>query len=36
LRAGVDERYGRIVVDGLGVQRLDEAQFVGHFGQVRH
>ena len=30
-----EERHGRIVVDGLGRERLDEAEFVGHFPQMR-
>ena len=33
-RAGVHERVGRIVVDGFGVQRADDAQLVGHAAQL--
>ena len=32
LRPGLEEGDGRIVVDGLGVQRADDAQVIGHLG----
>ena len=35
LGAGLEEGDGRVVVDRLGVHRLDEAQIVGHAGGVR-
>ena len=33
--AGVHEGVGRVVVDLLGVHRADDAQVVGHAGDVR-
>ena len=33
-RAGVHERVGRIVIDGLGVQRADDAHLVGHLAEL--
>ncbi len=36
LRAGLKERDRGVVVDGLGVHALDEAQLVGQRGGVRH
>ena len=35
-RAGEDQQLGRGVVELVGVHRVDEAQLVGHLGQVRH
>ena len=35
-RAGEEQQLGRGVVELVGVHRVDEAQLVGHVGQVRH
>jgi hypothetical protein len=36
LRAGLKERYCRVVVDRFGIHRLDETEFVGDRCKVRH
>src|SRR5690606_36274587 len=34
-RAGIDEQLGRAVVENVGLDAADDAQVVGHAGQVR-
>ena len=36
LKTGLKERDRRVVVNGIGVQRTDDAQVIGHVFQVRH
>ena len=34
LRSGLDRGHGGVVVDVLGVDRFDEAEVIGHFGEI--
>ena len=36
LRAGLEKRDSRIVIDRLRVHRFDKAQFIGYAGHIRH